>query len=61
MPGQGVLDYAAILHALDKAKFQEALAMECFTDMPLDDACDIGYSGMKAAFEKAGVTFCPTL
>ena len=59
IPGQGILDYAAIVRALDKANFREALAVECFTDMPLVDACDIGYAAMKRAFELAGVKFCP--
>jgi sugar phosphate isomerase/epimerase len=60
IPGQGILDYAPIIKALHNARFQDALAMECFTDMPLDDACDIGYAAMKRAFDKTGVTFCPS-
>jgi sugar phosphate isomerase/epimerase len=58
IPGQGILDYAPIIRALDQVKFQDALAMECFTDMPLEEACDVGYATMKNAFVKAGVKFC---
>jgi sugar phosphate isomerase/epimerase len=58
LPGQGELDYVAIVKALHKAKFKDALAIECFTDMPLAEACDVGYATLKKAFETAGVPFC---
>lgn len=58
IPGQGELDYVAIVKALRKAKFKDALAIECFTDMPLAEACDVGYAALKKAFEAAGVPFC---
>jgi len=58
IPGEGDLDYVPIVKALHKAKFQDALAIECFVDMPLNEACDVGYATMKKAFESAGVAFC---
>lgn len=61
IPGQGVLDYVPIVKALHKAKFQDALAIECFTDMKLADACDVGYATLKSAFDEAGVKFCKTM
>lgn len=60
IPGKGVLDYVPIVKALHAAKFQDALAIECFTTMPLAEACDVGYATLKAAFDKAGVKFCKT-
>ncbi len=58
IPGQGELDYATIIKALHKARFEDALAIECFTTMPLEQACDIGYATLKKAFETAGVRLC---
>lgn len=58
IPGQGDLDYVPLIKALHKAKFQDALAIECFTDMKLEDACDVGYATLKKAFEQAGVPMC---
>lgn len=61
IPGQGTLDYVPIIKALRTVKFQDALAIECFTDMKLADACDVGYATLKSAFDKAGVKFCKTM
>lgn len=58
IPGQGTLDYVPIIKALHQAKFQDALAIECFTDMKLAEACDVGYATLKAAFDKLNVSFC---
>lgn len=58
IPGQGVLDYARIVQALHEAKFTEALAIECFTTMPLEEACDVGFATLSKAFRKAGINFC---
>lgn len=55
IPGQGELDYVPIIRALSEKKFAGALAMECFTDMKFEEACDAGYAAMAKAFEKAGV------
>jgi sugar phosphate isomerase/epimerase len=55
IPGQGEFDYVPVIQALAKAKFAGALAVECFTDMKFEEACDAGYAAMAKAFEKAGV------
>ena len=55
IPGQGELDYVPIIKALAAAKFDGALAVECFTDMKFEEACDKGYMAMRGAFEKAGI------
>lgn len=59
IPGKGELDYVSLIKALKQAKFQDALAIECFIDMPLVEACDIGFATLKEAFDKAGVPMCP--
>ena len=55
IPGQGELDYVPIVEALAAAKFDGALAVECFTDMKFEEACDKGYIAMRDAFDKAGI------
>ncbi|MGE5193006.1 MAG: sugar phosphate isomerase/epimerase family protein [Deltaproteobacteria bacterium] len=55
IPGQGEFDYMPIIQALARAKFTGALAVECFTDMKFEEACDAGYVAMAKAFAKAGV------
>jgi sugar phosphate isomerase/epimerase len=55
IPGQGEFDYVPVIDVLAKAKFSGALAVECFTDMKFEEACDAGYTAMAKAFEKAGV------
>lgn len=55
IPGQGELDYVPIVRALADAKFEGALAVECFTSMEFEEACDAGYAALAAAFAKAGV------
>lgn len=55
IPGQGELDYVPIIQALAAAKFRGALAVECFTSMKFEEACDAGYAAMAQAFAKAGV------
>ncbi len=59
IPGQGELDYVPLIKALAQAKFRDALAIECFTDMKLEEACDVGYATLKKAFDHAGVKMCP--
>ena len=56
IPGQGELDYMPILRALADAKFEGALAVECFTNMKFEEACDAGYAALAAALAKAGLT-----
>jgi len=55
IPGQGEFDYLPSIQALAQAKFKGALAVECFTDMKFEEACDAGYAAMSKAFSKAGV------
>jgi sugar phosphate isomerase/epimerase len=55
IPGQGDMDYIPIFAALAKSKFTGSMAVECFTDMKFEEACDQGYAAMTAALRKAGV------
>jgi sugar phosphate isomerase/epimerase len=55
IPGQGEFDYVPIIQALSQAKFTGALAVECFTDMKFEDACDAGYAAIAKAFAKSGM------
>ena len=59
IPGQGKLDYAPILAALAEEKFSGALAIECFTFMKFEEACDVGYATLTKAAAKAKVKFEP--
>ena len=55
VPGDGEMDYVRVFAALAEAKFAGAVAVECFTDMKFEEACDRGYAAMSAAMRKAGV------
>lgn len=55
IPGRGALDYAPIVAALGRVKFDGALAIECFVDMKFEEACDTGYGALSAAFTKANL------
>jgi sugar phosphate isomerase/epimerase len=55
IPGQGEMDYVRVFAALAEAKFRGSMAVECFTDMKFEEACDRGYAAMKEALRKAGV------
>lgn len=57
IPGQGEMDYARVCRALAGAKFAGSAAVECFTNMQFEEACDSGYSAMTAAAKKAGVAW----
>jgi sugar phosphate isomerase/epimerase len=57
IPGRGDMDYSPIFRALEQYKFSGAAAVECFTDMKFEDACDSGYAAMMEAAKKAGVKF----
>lgn len=57
IPGQGKMDYAPILAALAEEKFGGALAIECFTFMKFEEACDVGYATLGKAATKAKVKF----
>lgn len=55
IPGQGEMDYARVFAALAEAKFTGSMAVECFTNMAFEEACDQGYAAMTEALDKAGV------
>jgi sugar phosphate isomerase/epimerase len=44
IPGEGELDHREWAEALQEAGFTGAVAVECFTDMPLERALEIGYT-----------------
>lgn len=58
IPGQGDLAYGLIVKALHDAKFTGSLAIECFTTMPFEEACDVGYATLSKAFRDRGIPFC---
>ncbi|RPI80289.1 MAG: sugar phosphate isomerase/epimerase, partial [Planctomycetaceae bacterium] len=58
IPGLGELDYVPIVRALQRTGFEGSLAIECFTDMPLAQACEVGYKTMFLAFRECGLRFC---
>jgi sugar phosphate isomerase/epimerase len=55
--GQGDMDYAPVLAALRKRKFEGSLAVECFTNMKLEEACAVGFAAMTKAAKEARVEF----
>jgi sugar phosphate isomerase/epimerase len=54
IPGEGVLDHREWARALRDARFDGAVAVECFTDMPLDHALEVGYRTVAAALRAEG-------
>ncbi len=57
IPGQGGMDYAPIVKAAADNQYTGAMAVECFTSMPFQEACRVGYRTMTAAAARAGVKF----
>lgn len=55
IPGQGEMDYDRVVQGLKEIDFQRAIAIECFTNMPLEEACDVGYRTLATAMREAGV------
>lgn len=55
IPGQGEMDYVRVFAALAEAQFTGSMAVECFTNMPFEEACDRGYAAMTEALREAGV------
>lgn len=51
IPGQGAMDYPRIVKGLKELNFDRAMAIECFTDMKLETACDVGYATLHEAME----------
>ncbi len=57
IPGRGEMKYAPVFEALAKIGFTGAAAVECFTDMKFEEACDDGFKAMTAAAREAKVIF----
>lgn len=57
IPGRGEMNYARVFEALKKHDFKGSAAVECFTDMKFEEACDDGFAKMTAAAAQGGVTF----
>jgi sugar phosphate isomerase/epimerase len=57
LPGVGEMDYAAVFKTLKTVGFNGAAAVECFTDMKFETACDNCFASMNAAAAKAKVSF----
>jgi sugar phosphate isomerase/epimerase len=55
IPGEGEMDYPRVFAALAEAQFTGSMAVECFTNMPFEEACDRGYAAMAAALRRAGI------
>lgn len=55
IPGEGEMDYARVFAALAEAGFTGSMAVECFPNMPFEEACERGYEAMTAALRRAGV------
>ena len=49
IPGQGAMDYRRVVQGLQAAGFDQAMAVETFTDMDFDQACRVGHRTMAAA------------
>lgn len=58
IPGLGKFDYVPVVRALHRARFEGSLAIECFPDMPLAQACEFGYKTMFLAFRECGLRLC---
>ena len=54
IPGKGDMDYASVFRTLAELRWPAAAAVECFTDMKFEEACDDGYAAMTTAAEKGG-------
>ncbi len=60
IPGRGTMDYAKVFAALRDIRFARSCAVECFTEMPFDEACDGGFRAMTAAAQREGIRFEPS-
>jgi len=52
IPGQGELEYGRLVRELARHNFRGSLAIECFTDMPLSTACEVGYNTLTLAMRE---------
>ncbi len=59
IPGRGDMDYTRVFAALARNGFEDAAAVECFMDMPFEQACTEGYADMTEAAAEARITFDP--
>jgi sugar phosphate isomerase/epimerase len=57
IPGRGEMNYARVFEALKKHGFAGSAAVECFTEMKFEEACDDGFAKTTAAARMGGVTF----
>lgn len=55
IPGTGEMDYLRVVRGLKEIGFREAIAIETFTDMKFETACDMGYQTLSRAMRDAGV------
>ncbi len=59
IPGRGELDYVPLVRELARQQFQGSLAIECFTDMPLSTACEVGYNTLSVALRQIPAHLSP--
>jgi sugar phosphate isomerase/epimerase len=52
IPGQGDVDYPAVVMALEEIGFNEAISIETFTNMPFGQACEGGYAALSPLVQK---------
>ena len=57
LPGKGEMNYQRIFRGLAEVKFDKAVAVECFTDMKFEQACDECFVAMRDAAAAGGVAF----
>ena len=57
LPGFGDMNYTRVFAALAEVDFSGALAVECFTDMDFEAACDTCHVALTQAAAGAGVHF----
>lgn len=57
IPGKGDMEYASVFRTLAELKWPAAAAVECFTDMKFEEACDDGFAAMTAAAAKGDAKF----
>jgi len=57
MPGKGEMKYDRVFEGLAKVGFKHSVAVECFTTMKFETACDDCFKSMVTAAAKKKVTF----
>jgi sugar phosphate isomerase/epimerase len=57
LPGLGEMDYAPVFRVLADLGFSGSVAVECFTDMKFEAACDECFLAMQKAAKSANVAF----